>query len=147
LSTGDSMLVVHGWSIRSDEHQWTREGPGKAPSMSRMPFDRILRITQTAVCRTGARGAGFVRGLVVRCPPKAESHRAGDSNQVIHPQSYSHSEVPPVGFEFGPTSKSDLAEPFEARSWTVEGPVRLSDTPPRLFLVSRNHSSRSRILR
>jgi len=59
-----------------DERQWTREGPGKAPSMSRMPFDRILRITQTEVCRTGARGCGLVRGLVFGCPPRAESHRA-----------------------------------------------------------------------
>jgi hypothetical protein len=113
------------------------------PSMSRMPFDRILPITQTEDCRTGARGAGLVRGLVFRCPPKAESNRAGDSGEVVYPYSCPHSEVPPIGFEFGQTSQSGFAEHFEARSWTVEGPVRLSDVLPRLFLVSRSYSKRS----
>ena len=67
--------------------------------------------------------------------------------RMVHPHSCSHSEVPPFGFELGQTSQPDFAELFEARSWTVEGPVRPSDTYSRLFLVSPSYSSRFGILK
>ncbi len=143
LSTDDSILVVHSWSIPSGrtpvDQRRTRKSAFNVSDAVRPDSSDHSNRGLSDRCS----GLDLVRGLVIRRPPEAETGRARDSNQVVHPHSCSPSEAPPVGFELGPTSESGFAEPFEARSWTVDGPVRPSDTFRRLFLVSPSYSSRS----
>ena len=115
--------------------------------MSRMPFDRILRITQTEVYQTGTRVPVWSEVWLSGVCRRPRGTELETQIRMVHPHSCSHSEVPPFGFELGQTNQPDFAELFEARSWTVEGPVRPSDTYSRLFLVSPSYSSRFGILK
>jgi len=91
-----SRTTWSGWSLRFlnlfrdpfRDFEWTVRGPRGVRARARRRFQYRRDGSSWVLGRTGSSGlpnrcsgSGLVRGLVVRCLPKAERHGAGDSNQ------------------------------------------------------------------